>query len=102
LRCLADEIKKGWPRQPVVYETPIPARQYHACLAQCHQVLGEVRLPPAEGGFQVADARLDFADSQQDLQPGRLADGLQEECYFFNGRYIRRHEYIIFPEGNLD
>jgi hypothetical protein len=50
----------------------------------------------------MADARLALADSQQDLQPGRLANGLQEECYFFNGRYIRRHEYIIFPEGSLD
>jgi hypothetical protein len=102
LRCLVDEIKKGWVRHPVMDIPSLAARQKDARLAQGHQVLGEVRLPPAEGGFQVADARLALADSQQDLHPGRLADGLQEECYFFNGRYIRRHEYIIFPEGSLD
>jgi hypothetical protein len=85
-----------------VYETPIPARQYHACLAQCHQVLGEIGLPPAKGGFQVADASLTLADSQQDLQPCPLADGLQEFGYIINGGYIRRHEYILFPNCLFD
>jgi hypothetical protein len=46
-------------------------------LAQRHQVLGEGGLPQAEHGFEVADARLAFADGQQDLQTGFLSDGLE-------------------------
>ena len=51
---------------------------YNPCLTQRHQVLGEGRLPQAQHGFKMADARLAIANGQQDLQAGFLPDGLKQ------------------------
>ena len=77
-RRLLHETEQARVNDAVVDEPPGPAAFEQASLAQSHQVLGEVSLPPPEGGFEMADADLAFADGQQDLQAGFLADGLEK------------------------
>lgn len=74
------------------------ARDHDPGFSQRHQMLGKIGLPPTEGGFQVADARLALANGQQDLQAGFLADGLEQRGDLFDRRYIRHNEYIIPAE----
>jgi len=76
-------------------EASLAACKDNACFPQCHQVLRQVRLPPAKGCLEVADAGLALTDGQQDLQACWLVDALHQARYFFNGRYIHNHEYII-------
>ncbi len=92
---LPDHGKVTRVAQPVVDIAPLAGGNDDPCLAQCHQMLGEISLTPAEGGLQVADARFALANGQQDLQPGSLTDGLEQRGHFFNRGYIRHGEYII-------
>jgi len=73
---LADQPEQGRVIQPVMDVSSLTARQKDARFSQGHQMLREVRLPPAKCGFKVADASLALTNRQQDLQPGGLADGL--------------------------
>lgn len=63
---------------------PHPAGGDDPGLAQGHQVLGKVGLPPAKGGLEVADAGFAHPKSQQDLQAGGLPDNLKKGCSSFD------------------
>jgi len=77
-RRVIDELQQSRIRDPVVDEAALAARQDDPRFPQRHQVLGKIRLPPAEGCLKVADASLALADGEQNLQPYRLVDALHQ------------------------
>jgi len=75
---LADQAQEAGIAQTVVNIAPLPACDQDARLTKRHEVLGQVRLPPTKGRFEVADAGIAISDRQQDLKASRGPDGLEK------------------------
>jgi hypothetical protein len=64
-------------------------------------VLGDVRLPPTKGGFQVTDAGFPLPDREQDGNPLCRGNGFQRMGYLFremgDGQlfHIHKPEYML-------
>jgi hypothetical protein len=96
--CGLHQIKQSRITQAVENKPPFSAVYDQTCLAQDHEMLGDVSLPKFEQIFQMADTGFPRAKGQQylnaDWRTGsfkNITDGLIRG---FNR--IRYHEYIIF------
>lgn len=83
---------------------PIAAVLDDARLAQHRQLLGEVRLAVAEGGFHVADAFLAAAQRGEDRQPAGMGEQLEDlrlggEGSGGFGNHIHKFEYDYTSVG---
>jgi hypothetical protein len=92
---LVNQAQQARIGQAVMDIPPLPAGDYEAGFPQHHQVLGQVRLAPPEGGFEVTDTRLLLPDRHEDLQTSSRSNGLKQVGDRLNGRYIHNLEYII-------